>query len=56
MINIRNLIESTTVPIVFNNMLDEWELADWSLEKWINVFGDMPLDCRNGNITCTKVK
>lgn len=55
MINIRHCIESSTVPIVFNNMLDDWEFFKWNLEKWNNIFENKPLNCRKGQITCTKV-
>ncbi|XP_050434462.1 HSPB1-associated protein 1 isoform X2 [Adelges cooleyi] len=51
---IRHFIESSTVPIVFHKMLDDWELFTWDLQKWNQVFVNQPLDCRKGRITCTK--
>lgn len=53
--NIKNFIESSRVPIIFNNMLDDWEPFKWNLNKWNSLFGNQPLDCRKGKITCTKV-
>jgi len=53
--NIKNVIESSRVPIIFNDMLDDWEPFKWSLDKWNSIFENQPLDCRKGRITCTKV-
>lgn len=55
MANIKNIIESSRVPIIFSNMLDDWEPFKWDLEKWNNVFENQSLDCRKGKIICTKV-
>ncbi|XP_022174308.1 HSPB1-associated protein 1 isoform X1 [Myzus persicae] len=52
--NIKNLIESSRVPIVFNDMLDDWELFKWNLDKWNSIFEHQSLNCRKGRITCTK--
>lgn len=52
---IKKIIESSKVPIVFNNMLDDWEPFKWNLEKWNNLLANQSLDCRKGRITCTKV-
>ena len=53
--NIKNIIESSRVPIIFNDMLDDWELFIWNLDKWNNIFERQSLDCIKGRITCTKV-
>lgn len=53
--NIRNCIESSGVPIIFNNMLDDWEPFKWNLDKWNKMFENQQLDCRKGKITCTEV-
>lgn len=53
--NIKNFIESSRVPIVFNNMLDDWDPFKWDLDKWNNTFEHQSLDCRKGRITCTQV-
>lgn len=55
MASIKTIIETSRVPIIFNNMLDDWELFEWNLEKWNDLFKNQPLDCRKGRITCTKV-
>lgn len=54
-INIKHLIKSSRVPIIFKNMLDDWEPFKWDLEKWNSIFENQQLDCRKGKITCTKV-
>lgn len=53
--NIKKCIESSRVPIIFNNMLDDWEPFKWDLNKWNSLFENQSLDCRKGKITCTKV-
>jgi len=53
--NIKHFIESSKVPIIFNNMLDDWEPFKWNLDQWNNIFEKESLDCRKGRITCTKV-
>lgn len=53
--NIKHYIESSRVPIIFNNMLDDWIPYKWDLEKWSDVFNNKQLDCRKGRITCSKV-
>jgi len=53
--NIKNVIESSRVPIIFNDMLDDWELFKWNLDNWNNIFEHQSLDCRKGRITCSKV-
>jgi len=53
--NIKNVIESSQVPIIFNGMLDDWELLKWNLDKWNNILEHQLLDCRKGRITCSKV-
>lgn len=55
MVDIKNIIESSRVPIIFNNMLDDWEPFKWNLEEWNILFENQPLDCRKGSVTCTKV-
>lgn len=53
--NIKHSIESSRVPIIFKNMLDDWEPFKWDLQKWNSLFEKQLLDCRKGRITCTKV-
>ncbi|VVC24789.1 Hypothetical protein CINCED_3A000347 [Cinara cedri] len=52
--NIKQFIESSRVPVIFKNMLDNWEPFKWDLEKWNSIFENQLLDCRKGKITCTK--
>ncbi|KAF0749530.1 HSPB1-associated protein 1, partial [Aphis craccivora] len=52
--NIKNFIESSRVPIVFNNMLDDWDPFKWDLDKWNSTFEHQSLDCRKGRITCNQ--
>lgn len=53
--NIKNFIETSQVPIVFNNMLDDWDPFKWDLDKWNSTFEHQSFDCRKGRITCTQV-
>lgn len=55
MTNIKNIIETSKVPIVFNDMLDDWEPFKWTVEKWNDLFENKPLNCRKGRVTCSKV-
>lgn len=52
--NIKNVIESSRVPIIFNNMLDDWEPFKWNLDKWNSIFEHQSLKCRKGRITCSE--
>lgn len=53
--SIKDIIETSRIPIIFNNMLDDWEPFKWNLEKWNKLFENQLLDCRKGLITCSKV-
>lgn len=49
------MIESSKVPIVFHNMLNDWELFKWDVDDWKTKLFRHPIHCRKGKITCTKV-
>lgn len=55
MVNIIDVIESSEVPLVFKNMIDDWKPLKWNLEDWKSICMLHPLSCRKGKITCTKV-
>lgn len=54
-ITLKDVFESSDIPIVFNDMLDDWEPFKWDLEEWKTRLLLHPLHCRKGQITCTKV-
>jgi hypothetical protein len=49
------VIESSRVPIVFHNMLNDWEPFKWGIDDWKTKLYRHPIHCRKGKITCTKV-
>uniref|UniRef100_A0A1Y1KZD8 JmjC domain-containing protein n=1 Tax=Photinus pyralis TaxID=7054 RepID=A0A1Y1KZD8_PHOPY len=50
--SIRDLIKSTTKPLLIRNLLN-WEILQWDLHRWKEILGTQPLQFRQGIYTHT---
>lgn len=49
------ILEGLKMPVVFNGLIEDWEILSWSLDTWAEKFGDKVLPFRLGYRKKTKV-
>jgi hypothetical protein len=49
------ILEGFKMPVIFNGLIEDWEILSWSLDTWVEKFGDKVLPFRSGYRKRTKV-